>query len=121
MCDRGDSCKFSHNKAQDVPLCKHCGKRGHVLDNCWEKYPDKKPQKGALRNRKPLARPNQRPVKGNGLVMQIVQEAVDNNRESVDLAVLIAALKERPAVTTCVAELVVSWSNKPYLQGSKPC
>jgi len=24
-------------------------------------------------------------------------------------------------VTTCVAELVVSWSNKPYLQGSKPC
>ena len=97
VCDRGDSCKFSHNKAQDVPLCKHCGKRGHVQDNCWEKYPDKKPPKGALRNRKPLARTNQRPVKGNGLVMQIVQEAVDNNRESVDLAVLIAALKERPA------------------------
>ena len=24
-------------------------------------------------------------------------------------------------VTTCVAELVVSWSNKPYLQGSRPC
>ena len=36
-------------------------------------------------------------------------------------ATAAAAAVVAAAVTTCVAELVVSWSNKPYLQGSKPC
>ena len=31
------------------------------------------------------------------MVMQLIQDAVDNKRESVDLATLIGALKERPA------------------------
>ena len=75
VCDRGDSCKFSH-KTQDVPTCSYCNKHGHLQENCWAKYPEKK---GAQGNRK--ARAGQKravpPVKGNGLVMQLIQDAVD--------------------------------------------
>jgi hypothetical protein len=96
VCDRGDSCRFSHSNTQEVPTCKHCNKRGHTQDNCWAKYPEKK---GAQRSRKPRAALNQAPVKANGSVMQLIQDAVHNKRESVDLATLVDALKEqqRPA------------------------
>ena len=96
LCERGADCKFLHTKSQDLVACKHCGKHGHAHDDCWTKYPEKKT---ASRNRKPRDghKSASKPVKGNGMVMQLIQDAVDNKRESVDLATLMGALKERPA------------------------
>ena len=30
----------SHNKPKK-PKCDHCGKKGHIEEDCWEKYPEK--------------------------------------------------------------------------------
>ena len=96
LCERGAECKFLHTKSQDLVVCKHCGKHGHAHDDCWTKFPEKRT---ASRNRKPRDgyKSTSKPVKGNGMVMQLIQDAVDNKRESVDLATLMGALKERPA------------------------
>jgi hypothetical protein len=29
-------------KVDNHPLCTHCSKPGHYIDDCWMKYPDKK-------------------------------------------------------------------------------
>ena len=40
-------------KPREVPTCDHCHKKGHTIDICWDKYPEKAPKgKGAKRNNK---------------------------------------------------------------------
>lgn len=40
-------------KPREVPTCDHCHKKGHTIDNCWDKYPEKAPKgKGAKKNNK---------------------------------------------------------------------
>ena len=37
--------------------CSHCGKKGHVAKDCWEKHPDRKPKaKGKAQPSKPVER-----------------------------------------------------------------
>ena len=91
---RSNACKYSHDKQQvkqqQLTQCKHCNNNGHNEDNCWTKYPDRRPtsRRGGFEKQRP---------KANASVLQIVQEAVDNKRQTIDVESLVDALQQRNA------------------------
>jgi hypothetical protein len=51
-CLRGSGCKFDHTSTSSVAVpivqlsCTHCLKKGHAVENCFAKYPEKRPTRG---------------------------------------------------------------------------
>ena len=35
-------------RTKRIPRCHYCGRRGHTQDNCWDKYPEKRPQRNKM-------------------------------------------------------------------------
>ena len=61
-CNRGDGCRFLHSsaavkdkQASSVVTCAHCSKKGHVADNCFSKYPEKRPARNTTRAKQGVA------------------------------------------------------------------
>ena len=61
-CNRGDGCRFLHSsaavkdtQASSVVTCAHCSKKGHVADNCFSKYPEKRPARSTMRTKQGVA------------------------------------------------------------------
>jgi hypothetical protein len=38
----GEGSRHKGRRIDNRPLCSHCNKPGHIADNCWVKFPDKK-------------------------------------------------------------------------------
>ncbi len=38
----GEGSRNNKRRIDNRPLCTHCHKPGHIIDNCWGKYPDKR-------------------------------------------------------------------------------
>ena len=77
-------------KQQQQTQCKHCNLNGHSEENCWTKFPDRRPtsRRGGFEKQRP---------KASASVLQIVQEAVDNKRQTIDVESLVDALQQRNA------------------------
>jgi hypothetical protein len=64
-CTRGDGCRFLHSHAAKVAqastvaavVCTHCSKKGHSVDTCFTKYPDKRPSRMRVKQGVAAARP----------------------------------------------------------------
>ena len=62
-CTRGDGCRFLHShaakvaQAGTVAVCTHCSKKGHSVDTCFTKYPDKRPNRMRVKQGVAAARP----------------------------------------------------------------
>jgi hypothetical protein len=74
----GDGDKPQREKPNNVEICNHCNKKGHIESTCWTKHPDKKPK--SVKNRK---------SKQEGK-SSVAAGAVEDNKEEIILTMVKA-------------------------------
>ena len=60
-------------------VCPHCNKSGHAIDNCWVKYPEKKPKVKTINHTFPTKNPSHR------VGVNFVMKGTLNNKPSDDI------------------------------------
>ncbi|TVY50361.1 hypothetical protein LCER1_G008756, partial [Lachnellula cervina] len=74
--------KTTSNK---IPLCRHCGKRGHIEPKCWDKYPELR-TKLSRQNKKPRSSNNSTSEKTEStkaVMMTLVSHGLVNQETSL--------------------------------------